>query len=139
MSLRYPSSFLPRGGYETAATGSGVARSASGIVAPTRCDERSSAPLQSRAASARYYLYAASSPRLLPAKTAAVRAVESAARPRDEDRLEPTSVSRCAPGHALAMCLQHRAPIGQVWCGDWTGQRGGMSTTPRAGRCLGRP
>jgi hypothetical protein len=49
-----------------------VSRPASGIVAPTRCDERSSAPLQSRAGLGAYFLDVASSPRLLPAKTAAV-------------------------------------------------------------------
>ena len=45
-----------------------VSRPASGIVAPTRCDERSSAPLQSRAGLGAYFLDVASSPRLLPAK-----------------------------------------------------------------------
>lgn len=72
MSLRYPSSLLPRGGYETAPPDP-VSRSASGIVAPTRCDERSSAPLQSRAASARYYLDVALSPRLLQRENSTLR------------------------------------------------------------------
>lgn len=41
---------------------------ASGIVAPMRCGERSSSPLQSRASLGANYLDVALSPRLLPAK-----------------------------------------------------------------------
>jgi hypothetical protein len=55
------------------ANGVRVSRSAIGIVTQVRCDERSSALLQSRPASKRYYLVAALSSRLSHAQTAGAK------------------------------------------------------------------